>query len=307
MRIAMKRTIQWILALALTLVSSSALALDVVATVPDLASIAAEVGGEKVEVTALASPNEDPHYVDPRPNLILKLNKADVLVSVGLELEDAWLTPLVTQSRNAKLAPGGEGRLVAAEHVELLEVPTTKVDRAEGDVHPGGNPHFYFDPRRAIRIAIALRDQFKRLDPENAETYDANTRKFVRQAQKLVIAQRNRFKDLPAERRRVVTYHKSLAYLLDWLALEAVETVEPKPGIPPNPAHVAKVLKSMKANKMKVIIQEEFYPKKTSDTLAKLTKGEVVVVEAGTRLEKGESYVEHIHKVTEGIYAALTR
>jgi zinc/manganese transport system substrate-binding protein len=237
----------------------------------------------------------------------LKLNKADVLVTVGLELEDAWLVPLVKQARNARIASGGKGLVVSSNHVDLLGVPKGKVDRAEGDVHPGGNPHFYFDPRRAIRVAVALRDRFKELDAKNGAAYDANTIAFVTEAQKLVIAQRNRFKKLPAGKRRVVTYHKSLAYLLDWLELNSIETVEPKPGIPPNPSHVARVLKTMKGAGVGVVIQEEFYPRKTSDTLAKLAKGKVAVIEAGTRFDDGQSYIAHIHKVTEAVYEALSQ
>lgn len=287
--------------------SSPAWALNVVTTIPDLAAIAAEVGGDEVEVTALAAPNEDPHYVDPRPNLILKLNRADVLITVGLELEDAWLTPLTKQSRNPDIALGGRGRLVASEHVSLIDVKSGKVDRAEGDVHPGGNPHFYCDPRRAIAIAIAMRDRFTELEPDKKSHFEARTRAFVTEAQKLVIAQKNKFERLDEKKRKVVTYHKSLGYLLDWLSLDTVETVEPKPGIPPNPAHVARVLKAMKSGGVGVVVQEEYYPTKTSETLAKLAKGDVVVIEAGTRFDEGESYIEHIRKVTEAIYDALSQ
>lgn len=282
-------------------------ALKVVTTVSDLAAIAKAVGGDEVDVTALARPNEDPHYVDPRPNLILRLNKADALVTIGLELEDAWLEPLTRQSRNSAITVGGRGRLVASDHVALLDVKTGKVDRAEGDVHPGGNPHFYFDPRRAIKIAVALRDHFSELAPDKSAYFEARTREFVTEAQKLVIAQQNKFARLSADKRKVVTYHKSLSYLLDWLSLEAVETVEPKPGIPPNPSHVAKVLKSMKSGGVGVVVQEEYYPRKTSKTLAKLAKGEVTVIEAGTRFDDGETYLEHVRKVTEEIHDALSK
>lgn len=302
----MKRLATLITLIATCLWAPNIAALEVVTTLPDLAAIAEAVGGDAVDATALARPTEDPHYVDPRPNLIIALNKADVLVSVGLELEDGWLEPLTKQARNPAVLVGGTGRLVAAEHVELIDV-RGQVDRSEGDVHPGGNPHFYFDPRRAIRIAIAMRDLFSKLEPAQKDLFQKRTRAFVTEAQKLVIAQQNKFSQIPDERRRVVTYHKSLGYLLDWLDLEAVATIEPKPGIPPNPAHVAKVLKMMKAERIDVVVQEEYYPQKTAQTLAKLAKGEVVVVHAGTRFDDGESYLEHIRKMTEELHEALSK
>ena len=290
---------------ALTLAPTASAQLKVVATTPDLAAIAKEVGGDLVDVTALAKPNEDPHYVDPKPNLILKLNKADVLMSVGLGLESGWLPPLQVQARNKKVTTGGSGFFDASTHVRKLEVPS-EIDRSRGDIHPGGNPHYLFDPRAAMNIGRALASHFGKLDTDNAATYAANAERFVTELQGVTRKHAERFAELGADERRVVVYHQSLPYLLDWLSLERAVTIEPKPGIPPNPSHVASVLKTMKSKGIKVIVQEEFYPTKTSKTLAKVTGGHVVVLHGGTRFQRGERYIEHVDHVASQIYDALT-
>lgn len=281
--------------------------LHVVATLPDLAAIASEVGGERVDVEALAPPTVDPHFVDPRPNLIVALNRADALIENGLELEHAWLEPLVLQARNARIAAGAPGRFVAAEHAKLIGGKSAKADRAEGDVHPGGNPHFYSDPTSAISIANGLRDHLTRLDPEGAATYRANAKRFTAELWALVKAEAVRFARLPREKRRVVSYHRSLGYTFRWLNLEEVATVEPRPGIPPNPRHVARVLGVMRERGARVIVQEEYYPTKTSETLARMAEGAVVTLPGGTRFDDGQTYVERTREVARRLYEALAR
>ncbi len=280
---------------------------NVVATLPDLAAIAAEVGGDRVKVKALASPAVDPHYVDPRPNLILHLNKADLLIVNGLELEDAWLEPLVKQARNTKINAGSQGHFIAADYACLIEVPKGKLDRSEGDVHPGGNPHFYHDPTSAIPIANAISERLSKIDPEGAKTYAANAKEFTQELWKVAKAQSLRFARLPEEKRRVVSYHKSLGYVYRWLNLEEVATIEPKPGIPPNPKHVASVLKTMKSTDTDVIVQEEYYPRKTSKTLARMTEADVVVLHGGTRFGEGETYIEHIREIAQELYDVVSK
>lgn len=279
----------------------------VVASIPDLAAIAKEVGGERVVVESLASHAVDPHYVDPRPNLILSLNKADLLIVNGLELESSWLDPLVQQARNAKINPGGPGHFLAAEHAVLIEVPAGKLDRAEGDIHPGGNPHFYMDPVSAISIANALRTRLTKLDPEGSAAYAANAEAFTQELWRVIKQEALRFARLPEAERRVVAYHKSLGYIFKWLGLDEVETVESKPGIPPNPKHVAEVLKTMKERDAHVIVQEDYYPSKTSETVAKLGNGKVVKLAGGTNFEAGERYVDRIKTISRSLYEAVSR
>lgn len=278
--------------------------LQVVATVPDLAAIVQEIGGDAVEVTVLSSPSQDPHYVDARPSSMLPLNRADLLIAVGLGLEQGWLPPLQINARNPKIQVGGEGWLDASQVVDKREV--VAADRSKGDIHPGGNPHYLFDPRQAVRVARAIATRLAALDPEGAAAYEAGFAKFASEVDAVAGELRARSLALPAERRRVVVFHASMTYLEDWLGLEQVATVEPLPGVPPNPGHVAKVLGTIRHTKARVILQEEFYPREPSGTLAKLSGARLVVVPGGTRASEGERYADHVRKIAELIHAALS-
>ncbi len=279
----------------------------VVATLADYGAVAREVGGNRVDVDVLAPHNADPHHVDPRPNLLITLNKADLLIINGLGLEASWLDPLVRQARNPKINPGAPGHFVASSVAKLIDVPSGPVDRAQGDVHPGGNPHFYLDPASMIAIALSLQDRLTKLDPAGAADYAANATRFTTALKAYGQAAAAKFAQLPASKRQIVSYHKSLGYLLRWLGLTEIATIEPKPGIPPNPRHVATVLGAMKSGQVRVVLQEQFYPTKTSETVAKLASGEVVVLPAATNFEAGESYIAHLTKITEAVHVALAR
>jgi zinc/manganese transport system substrate-binding protein len=160
-------------------VQAASASVEVVATVPDLAALAREVGGDKVSVTALALPTQDPHFVDAKPSLMLKLNKADLLIAVGLELETGWLPVLQNGARNARILPGGAGYLDCSRHVRVLEAASGPVDRSMGDIHPGGNPHYLFDPRQAAGCATAIAAKLAAIDGANAGAYNANLRRFL--------------------------------------------------------------------------------------------------------------------------------
>lgn len=277
----------------------------VCATLPSLAAIAQEVGGDLVEVTALASPSQDPHYVDARPSLMVPLSRADLLLVNGLELEVGWLPPLLQNSRNPQIQLGSTGYLDVSGFVDRLQIPAVKIDRSMGDVHPGGNPHFIFDPRAAKKIAAAVLERLSSIDRPNAERYAAGHQKFLESMDALIAAEKQRFGALSPAQRRVVVYHQSMIYLLDWLQIEQVATIEPRPGIPPTPGQVAEVLKTMRATSTKVILQEEFYQRGPSETLARLAKSRLVVIPGGARFREGQSYEAHLKQITEALYAAL--
>jgi zinc/manganese transport system substrate-binding protein len=282
--------------------------ISVAATTGSLGGIAEAVGGDLVTVTVLADPSEDPHFVDARPNLVMVLHSADLLVSVGLELEVGWLPGLERAARNPKIAAGQPGRFEAATALpKLLEVPTGRLDRAQGDVHPGGNPHFLYDPRRAAEVGHALAQRLAALDPKNAGQYVLAAQKFADDCRALGLREQQRFAALPPDRRVVVTYHASWVYLLDWLGLEVATTVEPKPGVSPSPAHVAQVLQIVRARGVRVILQEEYYPRGTSETLAKLTGAQLLLLEGTARSGPGQGYLAHVQRMTEQVHAALSR
>ena len=297
-----------LIALALLLPTLASARIEVVATLPDLAALAAEVAGDRAHVTCIARHSENPHYVDPRPSLLLPLSKADLLIQNGGDLEQGWLPPLLVNSRNARIQPGRAGHFVAWSHVKhLLEVPKGPVDRAQGDIHGGGNPHFTFDPRAAADIVVALGTRLGTVDPEGAAYYAERAAKTSAELRAFAVEQAARFRALPDSKRRLVAYHKSMVYLFDWLGLTAVTHVEPLPGVAPSPGHVVQVMQTMKTTGARLLVQESFYPRKTSQQLSKLVSGALLVLPAATAFDHNETYLHHLKHVTDELHAALAR
>ncbi len=272
----------------------------VVATLPTLAQLAREVAGGDADVEALLAPNQDPHYADAKPSLVIALNRADLLLFNGLDLEVGWLPALVRQARNPKLLPGAAGAFDASRYVQKLRVPTS-VDRAQGDIHPGGNPHFSWDPRAGAAIAEGLATALGQLDPEHAAAYRQRGAGLAQQLRALAAEERQKFAALPAAQRQVAVYHDSLVYLLDWLGLQQVATIEPRPGIPPDPAHLAKVVGQLKAARVPALLQEEYYPRNASDQVARLTGAKLAVLPAGPR--GPTDYARYVRALAAAIYA----
>jgi len=254
---------------------ATAAPLHVVATTPDLAALAIAIGGDAVEVKALAKATEDPHFVDAKPSHIVTLNKADVLIEGGAELEIGWLPPLLESARNAKLAIGAPGRVLANQGIRMLEIPAT-FDRARGDVHAKGNPHFLIDPLNAKIVAANIADHLAQVDPKSAALYKANLAKFNATLDQRVAAWQKQL--APFKGAKVVTYHRDFVYLAERFGLVVVETLEEKPGIAPSPAHIAAVIGTMKSSNAKVILVQPFQNRKTAETVARQTNGAVLDV-----------------------------
>ena len=290
----------------LGLSAAQAAKIKVAATTGTLGALTAEIGGELVEVTTLSAPSEDPHYVDARPNLVLVLNQAQLLVATGLELEIGWLPNLRASARNPEIGVGGRGYWEASTALShLADVPQGKVDRAQGDIHPGGNPHFLYDPRAGAEVAIGLGTKLAEIDPANAAAYVMRAQSVAAACRKLAADEQARFGALPAEKRVHVTSHASWPYLLNWLALTETATVEPKPGIAPSPAHVADVLGRMRGAGVKALLQEEFYPRGTSEKLVQLAGSKMVVVHGAARPGE-ETYTDYVRHIAEALYAAIS-
>ena len=249
---------------------------NVVTTTEGLAAVVGEVGGDKVKVTALSRGIQDPHFVDANPSLAVKLRNADLLVDVGMDLEIGWLPPLVTQSRNGAIQPGGARRLTAAAFVPPMDLPTGPVDRSQGDIHPSGNPHFLTDPRRAVLVAAAIAARLGELDPGNAPFYQQRLEAF---RAKVAAAEKGWKAQLaPYAGRSVVTQHKTLTYLLDWAGLKAAGYLEPRPGVSPPPSHVAALAATVKAAGVKGVLVENYYDRRPADQLRDLTGVKVLVI-----------------------------
>src|SRR5947207_3667531 len=253
--------------------SQSSAQLRAVATTPDLASVAREIGGDRVNVVALAKPTEDPHFVDAKPSFIVTLNRADALIEGGAELELGWLPPLLENARNGKINAGAPGRVVASEGIRLLEIPTS-FDRSKGDIHSLGNPHFMVDPVSAKIVARNIASHLGQIDPKNAATYNSNLARFnARIDSKLAEWQRQL---APYRGAKIVTYHRDFIYLAQRFGLSIVDELEPKPGIAPSPSHLAQVIGEMRANNAKVILVQPFQNRKTAATVARQTGATVL-------------------------------
>jgi zinc/manganese transport system substrate-binding protein len=290
----MKTLLGLVIGMCLVPVGTSA-QLRVVATTPDLAAVAKAVGAGHAEVSTLALPTQDPHFVDARPHLALDLARADLLVAVGLDLEIGWLRTLQAGARNSRIQTGGTGFLDCSQFVQVLEVPTTKVDRSMGDIHRGGNPHYMFDPRQAIRVATGIGKRMAELDPKHAADYRRGAARF----QSDVEAARKGWEQTLAPLRgvKVITYHKSLSYLADWLGLQVIEHVEPKPGIPPNPRHIAHLLGLAREQGVKLLIQEAWYPSNTSRMVADKAGAKLVSLPGGPDFNQGQTYLDFVNEL----------
>ncbi|HHT9137482.1 MAG TPA: metal ABC transporter substrate-binding protein [Candidatus Wunengus sp. YC60] len=248
--------------------------LNIVASTPDMGAIAKEIGKDKVEVTNIAKPTEDPHFVDAKPSFIVKLNKADMLIEGGLQLEIGWLPNLVVGARNQKILAGGKGYLVASAGVPVIEVPTT-ADRAMGDVHPMGNPHFMLDPVNGKIVAMHICDQLCQIDASNGAYYKDNLKGFIKRLDQKLSEWQKMLE--PFRGTKIVTYHKTFPYFANRFNLNVVGTLEPKPGIPPSPTHINSLIPMMKNEGVKLILIEPFRERKTPEFAASQTGAKIVV------------------------------
>ncbi|MFQ5587632.1 MAG: metal ABC transporter substrate-binding protein [Nitrospiria bacterium] len=274
----MKKQVFWLWAVLLLTIPGPAIAktVRVVTTTEDLAAIARAVGGERVRVDFIARGVQDPHFIDPKPSYILKLTRADLLVAVGLGLEEGWLPPLLTGARNARIRPGGSGYVSASEGISLIDVPSGRIDRASGDVHGAGNPHYWLDPVNGARMAQNILSGLIRVDPEGKQHYEANVRRFREKLDAALEIWSERMRPFQGE--RVVTYHKSWPYFLKRFGLTAVDYIEPKPGIPPATAHLQQLIERIKTEGVRVIIAEPYFDPKISRFLSEKTGAAVVTL-----------------------------
>ncbi|MDX9999657.1 MAG: metal ABC transporter substrate-binding protein [Polyangia bacterium] len=238
--------------------------MKIVCTIPDLCDIAANVGGNLVTTSSLGKGYQDPHFVDPKPSFALALRNADLLLLVGLELEVGWLPPLLTGSRNSRLQVGERGYLDCSTLVKILEVPSQKLSRAMGDLHPGGNPHYWMDPRNGVRVAFGVYKRLAQLDPGNTATYERQYKSYALEIVRL--SRRLKTKLAPYAGSYLIPYHQSMIYFITWAGLRRLATIERLPGVPPSAAHLAKLHQIVSSTPgRKVVVSETYYP----DTVAK--------------------------------------
>jgi zinc/manganese transport system substrate-binding protein len=272
----MKRIMLLLIAVLVAVPAAAQGKLTVITTTEDLASIAREVGGDRISVESIARGYQDPHFVEAKPSFILKLQKADILVVVGRELEIGWLPPLIQQSRNSKIQPGAEGYLDASLQAEILEIPTGQVTRAMGDVHPLGNPHYWMDPENGKRIGKEIADKFSQLRPNDRALFTQKLADFTTRldaAEKRWLAQMAPYKGT-----KVVTYHRSFPNFAARFGLDIIGYVEPKPGIPPSPQHTLDLINEMKRQNVKLVLVEPYFDLKTPNAIGRDTGAQVLVM-----------------------------
>lgn len=296
------------LAAALTALAASSFAVvKIVTTTPDLASIAASVGGNNVNVSSILVGARDPHRIEAKPSFMSRVASADLFVAIGLELEVGYEAPILEGSRNRKVQIGAPGHLYASDWTYILDKPSGPVSRAQGDIHPYGNPHIWMDPYNGRTVAVRLEQKLSAMDPKNEKAYEANLKSFLDKLDSAMfgsalvakfggtklwewqragsLAQNARGPIggwagamAPFAGRPVVTYHSSFSYFANRFGLRVVDELEPKPGLDPTPGHLAQVLQAIKNNGVKAIIQESFYPTKHAEFVAGRTGARVVVV-----------------------------
>jgi zinc/manganese transport system substrate-binding protein len=282
----------------------AAAALKVVTTTEGLAALAREAGGDRVQVESLSRGVQDPHFVDANPMLAVKLRNADLLVDVGLDLEIGWLPPLVNQSRNPNIQPNGARRLTAATAVRVLDVPTGPVSREQGDLHPGGNPHFMTDPRRVLDVAAAISARLVQLDPAGAGYYGKQLDALRARVQ--AADRRWQGQLAPFKGRKVFTRHRTMSYFFDWSGLVDDGEIEPRPGVPPPPSHLAEMVGVAKRDGVKAILVENYYDTQAAEVVARHSGARVVLLPGDVGGEPGvDTYEKYMDLVVNRVTGAL--
>jgi zinc/manganese transport system substrate-binding protein len=257
------------------LLSLPAQAVEIFATVPEWAALAKEIAGDKANVFAATHGLQDPHHVEARPSLVAKARRADLVIATGAELEIGWLPVVLREAGNPRVQPGQPGYFEAASFVRMLDVPT-RLDRADGDVHPAGNPHIQTDPRNILKIAQALAERLAAVDADNAAVYRAN---FAAFADKWRAAQTRWEKEAaPLRGVPVIVQHKAWSYMVDWLGLKEVAALEPKPGVEPSAAYLAKLVEQAKTERPRMVIRAAYNDPHAAKWYAAQTQTPVVVL-----------------------------
>jgi zinc/manganese transport system substrate-binding protein len=270
----MNRYLTW-MAAALILIGGSPAyaAVNIFACLPEWASLATELGGDKVSVYQASTALQDPHRIEARPSLVARMRSADLAICTGAELEVGWLPVLLQTAGNKKVQPGQPGFIAAAEFVDRLDVPT-RLDRAEGDIHPAGNPHIQLDPHNVARVATVLTQRLQQLDAANAAYYDSRGKDFQARWQQAI--GRWEREAAPLKGLRIVPYHRNTAYLSHWLGMTEVLYIEPKPGIPPSAGHLSALVVRLQAEPADAVIRTAYQDPKAAGWLSEKTKIPVV-------------------------------
>ncbi|MCB0406891.1 MAG: zinc ABC transporter substrate-binding protein [Bdellovibrionales bacterium] len=277
--------------------------LKVMTTTSDLAALTKIIGQDHLEIFAVAKGTQDPHHIEAKPSFMVKFHNADLVVSQGLELESAWLDPLITGARNPKIAQGTQGFLELGSQLNPLEVPTGVVSRAQGDVHPGGNPHFQLDPLRMGKAALIIADRLSQLQPENKDEFQKHAKDFKTEIEKKTKLWQKRIQETGIK--EIVTHHKTLTYFCSRFQIKCDIQLEPKPGIPPTASHLLDVIHQMKEKHLKTIFIENYFdddsPQKIKTQISNISVDRVPVSVGG------EPEIQTLEQLYERLISAVEK
>lgn len=268
-----------------------AAAINIVAATPELADIAKQVGGDRVSVYSIAKPNQDYHVIEPRPSDVSRIARADLVVRVGLDL-DLWFDALSNAAGNPKVRKGGPGYVDASVGITRLEVPREQITGASGDIHPYGNPHYFYDPQNGKIIARNILDGLIRISPANKSVFQANYDKFADEVDRRTAEWKREL--APYRGANVVTYHQSAIYFLRRFGLKQFGTMEVKPGIPPSASHIADLIRRIRDQKVRAVVVESVYPKRFPDLVQRETGIKYVTVPYSVGSLGTKSYIDMI-------------
>jgi zinc/manganese transport system substrate-binding protein len=277
--------------------------LRVVATISDLGALTEAVGGDLVDVAVLARGTQNPHDLEIRPSLMVKMRRADALVMNGLEL-DGWVEAVVLGAGNANVLPGAPGRIDTSRDIPVIEVPTTRVDRSMGDVHPLGNPHYTLDPGLTPIITRNIVDGLARLAPDHRTAFERNREAFLGRLQAAMVGWTKVLE--PYRGAKVVSYHADFAYFLSRFGLVPAGAIEDRPGIPPTPGHLTRLVRAMKDDKVKVVVVEPWNDRKLAARVAEEAGAQAVVLAASVGALKGtDTYLDMVEYNVRTLARAL--
>lgn len=283
--------------------ATAAAHLKVVSTTTDLKALAEAVGGDRVQAESLTRGYQDPHNVEIRPSYMLKLSRADVFIRTGMD-EDLWSLPLVEGARNPKILPGNPNHIQANLGVEIVEIPTGRVDRSLGDIHVFGNPYFWMDPENIPQVTANILEGLASAAPQDRGTFERNRARFLADLRRNLPAWTHMLE--PYRGAKMVSYHATWSYFARRFGLRVVGYIEPKPGVPPTPAHVSDLVRLMKAEEVRAILIEPYYDKRIPELVARETGAKLLVLPTSVGGVKGtETYLDLISFVTRQLADAL--
>lgn len=305
MRKLMVRIICVLCAACMSMSNAWAEPLKIVTTLPTFADLAKTVGGDNVEVSAVASPRFNPHFIEPRPSDVLKVKKCDLFIHGGLDLE-AWRGPLVDAAGRGDIRTNGEKQLDLSTRIHLLEVPDHSISRAEGDIHLYGNPHYWLSPENGQIIAEEIAEKLSAMDPTHSADYRSNLDAFRAQ----LAARTTQWKRMlqPFAGQKLVGYHNEWIYFTDYFGLKMEQFLEPKPGIPPTPQQIELLTQYIKKNNVHAIIQPTFYPKDAGEKLAKNAGAKLLLLAQGVgELPEAKDFISFMDFNVMGLAKALAQ